>query len=173
MRLSWQSSDARTGIFLDGYPGAAATYRIVAEVDESARLFQVFGDAPTFIPEGSRPALAETITRANDRLRNGKFELDLDNGRLRFSVCQVLSGAGLDHDVIERLLRLPLTMLDLYLPAVLSVIYGNELPKDAIRCVEAAPRGGDTEGGECATDDWGKTRRPREVTRWPTTLAGS
>ena len=27
-------------------------------------------------------------------------------------------------------------MLDLYLPAVLSVIYGNELPEDAIRFVE-------------------------------------
>ena len=30
-----------------------------------------------------------------------------------------------------------MSMLDMYLPAVLSVIYGNELPKDAIRCVEA------------------------------------
>ena len=111
------------------------------------------GYAPISIPEGSRPAVAETITRANHRLCNGKFELDLDDGRLRFSICQVLSGAGPDHDMIERLLRLPPIMLDLYLPAVLSVIYGNELPKDAIRCVEAAPRGGDTEGGECVTDD--------------------
>ena len=152
-QLPYRENDSHTWISLDGYPGDAASYRIIAEVDESARLFQVFGDAPTFIPEGSRPAVAETITRANDRLRNGKFELDLDNGRLRFSVCQVLSGAGLDHDVIERLLYSPVTMLDRYLPAVLSVIYGNEVPKDAIRCVEAAPLGGDTEGGERATGD--------------------
>jgi len=31
-------------------------------------------------------------------------------------------------------------MLDTYLPAVLSVIYGNELPADAVRCVEAGLR---------------------------------
>ena len=29
-----------------------------------------------------------------------------------------------------------MSMLNIYLPAVLSVIYGNELPKDAVRHAE-------------------------------------
>ena len=37
------------------------------------------------------------------------------------------------------------------LPAVLSVIYGNELAKDAVRCVEAGRCGG--EEPECGTDE--------------------
>ena len=44
-----------------------------------------------------------------------------------------------------------MAMLDMYLPAVLSVIYGNELPKDAIRCVEGGRCGGDETG--CGTDE--------------------
>ena len=35
---------------------------------------------------------------------------------------------------------LTVAMLDTYLPAVLSVVYGNELPADAVRCVEAGLR---------------------------------
>ena len=38
-----------------------------------------------------------------------------------------------------------MAMLDLYLPAILSVIYGNELPGDAIRHVEPARKANDPE----------------------------
>ena len=42
---------------------------------------------------------------------------------------------------------------DMYLPAVLSVIYGNERPKDAIRCVEAGRcNSGEVEGNERGAD---------------------
>ena len=43
---------------------------------------------------------------------------------------------------------------DMYLPAVLSVIYGNELPKDAIRGVEVGRCGSsEAEGSERGVDD--------------------
>jgi hypothetical protein len=46
-----------------------------------------------------------------------------------------------------------MSMLDMYLPAVLSVIYGNELPKDAIRCAEAGRcQSGEAEGNERGAD---------------------
>ena len=64
--------------------GEVATYRVVAHVDEETELFQVVGYAPIRIPEGSRPAIAETVARANYGLRVGKFELDLDQGEVRF-----------------------------------------------------------------------------------------
>ena len=44
-----------------------------------------------------------------------------------------------------------MSMLDMYLPAVLSVIYGNELPKDTVCCVEASRCGGGE--SECGTDE--------------------
>lgn len=114
-----------------------ATYKIVAQVDEEAGLFQIIGYAPIRIPEGSINAISETVARANYGLRVGKFEFDCDQGEIRFQVHQILVEDCLDEMVINRLMSTTLTMLDMYLPAVLSVIYGNELPKDAIRCVEA------------------------------------
>ena len=58
--------------------------------------------------------------------------MDVDDGELRFQVSRVLTEDVLDDVVIDRLMGLTMAMLDTYLPAVLSVIYGNELPRDAI-----------------------------------------
>lgn len=59
-----------------------------------------------------------------------------------------------------------MTMLDVFLPASLPVIYGNELPNDTIGCIEA---GGDAyneaESGEQETGD--RATDPR----FPVTLA--
>ena len=116
--------------------GDIAAYRVVARVNEDVDLFQVFGYSPLRAPAGSRPAIAEAVCRANYGLRVGKFELDVDDGELRFQASQVLTGETLGEEVIDRLISTTMAMLDLYLPAFLSVIYGNELPKDAIRHVE-------------------------------------
>lgn len=125
------------------------SYRIIAAVDAESDLFQVFGYSPVRIPAGARPAVAETIVRANQGLKVGKFELDYDAGEVRFQAAQILTEDSLDERVIDRLLGTTMSMLDMYLPAMLSVIYGNELPQDAIRCVEAARcNGGEAEGNE-------------------------
>ena len=106
------------------------------------------------IPEGARPAIAETITRANCGLRVGKFEMDFDAGELRFQAAQILTDDDLEEHVIDRLMGTIMSMLDMYLPAVFSVVYGNELPEDAIRCAEAAHRdGGEAADNERGTDD--------------------
>ncbi|MCY2989029.1 MAG: YbjN domain-containing protein, partial [Planctomycetota bacterium] len=127
------------------------TYRIIAAVDAESELFQVFGYSPVRVPEGARAAVAETIARANYGLKVGKFEMDFEEGELRFQAAQILTEDSLDENVIDRLLSTTMSMLDMYLPAVLSVIYGNELPKDAIRCVEAGRCNGG-EGNERGVD---------------------
>jgi hypothetical protein len=116
--------------------GEVGAYRIVAQVDAEAELFQVFGYSPLRVPVGSRPATAEAVARANYGLRVGKFELDIDDGDLRFQASQVLTSDSVGETVIDRLITTTMAMLDMYLPAFLSIIYGNELPQDAIRCVE-------------------------------------
>ncbi len=134
--------------------GEVATYRVVARVEAESDLFQVFGCSPLRVPEGCRPAIAEAVARANYGLRLGKFELDLDDGELRFQMAQILTFDAVGEDVIDRMIGTAINMLDMYLPAFLSVIYANELPKDAVGRVEAAYRrsseteGEDREAGE-------------------------
>jgi hypothetical protein len=116
--------------------GEVGTYRIFARVDAHDSLFQVFGNSPVRVPQGSRPAVAETVMRANFGLKVGKFEMDFDDGELRFQAAQILPGDDLDDKTIQRLIGTTMSMLNVYLPAILSVIYGNELPQDAVRHAE-------------------------------------
>ena len=79
--------------------------------------------------------------------------MDVGSGELRFQAAQILTEDCLEEMVIDRLLGTTMSMLDMYLPAILSVIYGNELPKDAIRCVEAGRcNSGEVEGNERGAD---------------------
>ena len=134
--------------------GEVASYRIVARVEVEADLFQVFGYSPVRIPEGCRPAIAEAVARANYGLRLGKFELDVDDGELRFQTVQILIGQTVGEEVIDRMISTTLNMLDMYLPAFLSVIHANELPKDAIGRVEAVyRRPSETEGEDRKPDE--------------------
>ena len=134
--IHFQASGERETI-MAAFRGRSGSFRVYAHVDEDDDVFQVFGLVPNAVPEGSRPAIAETIARANYGLRVGKFELDLSDGEVRFQAYHILSCGILDDDTIHRLLGTTLAMLDRYVPAILSVIYANESPEDAIRCVEA------------------------------------
>jgi hypothetical protein len=64
--------------------GDVAVYRITAGVEPETDLFQVVGRSPVLVPEGCRTAAAETVARTNYGLRLGEFELDLDDGEVRF-----------------------------------------------------------------------------------------
>jgi hypothetical protein len=131
--------------------GEVATYRVVAHVDADQELFQVFGYSPVRVPEGCRPDIAEAVARANYGLQVGKFELDMNDGELRFQAGHIMTDGVVGEDVIDRLIGTTIAMLERYLPAVLSVIYGNELPKDAIQRVEADMGG--RAGAESDEDD--------------------
>lgn len=129
-------ADADVHAIFTEFRGEAGCYRLVARIEPDDGLFQVFGSASVVVPEGCRPAIAETIARANYGLKIGKFELCFDDGELRFHASQIIVDEQLDDLAINRLFGAVLWTYDAFLPAINSVIYANELPKDAIRHVE-------------------------------------
>jgi hypothetical protein len=141
------------------FRGEVGTYRIFARVDADDCLFQVFGYSPVRVPAGARPAIAETVMRVNLGLKVGKFEMDYDAGDVRFQAAQILPGDDLEDETIQRLMGTTLAMLNTYLPAILSVIYGNELPADAVRQAEPGrfgvneSDGNEGDGGERRADE--------------------
>jgi hypothetical protein len=130
----WASEDQAVRLDLRGQ---VAVYRITAGVEPETDLFQVVGRSPLLVPEGCRSAAAETIARANHGLRLGRFELDFADGEVRFQVSQILVDEAVGQAVIDRMIGTTVNMLDTYLPALLSVIYANESPKEAVSRVEA------------------------------------
>jgi hypothetical protein len=63
---------------------------------------------------GCRLAAAETVARANYGLGLGKFELDFDDGEVRFQVSQILVDDAVGQAVIDRMIGAAVTR---HLPA--------------------------------------------------------
>lgn len=139
--LRYSAHDERLTVTAD-FRGEVGSFRLMARIDEDDSLLQVFAYIPIRATPGSRAVIAEAVSRANFGMKVGKFELDMSDGELLYQAAQILvpgedGETFLPDRVIGRLIGTALAMVDKYTPAYLSIIYGNETPEDAVRCVES------------------------------------
>lgn len=118
------------------FRGDVARYRIVVKIDEG-RTLQIFGYSPVVVPEGARNDVSVAVVCANYGLILGKFSLDVRDGDLHFQISVPFAGKLPEEGVLDRVLLTPVAMLDRYVPAFLSVMYGNEQPQEAVALAEA------------------------------------
>ena len=113
--------------------GKTCSFQIRIVVEEDEQFVTVVAWSPIVIPEGSRPAVAETTCRLNEGLRVGRCEFHIDSGYLGVFLSQFVQDGAIDESFLSNMLSgIPWT-LDLFVAATMSVVYGNELPADAVR----------------------------------------
>jgi len=97
----------------------------------------IFSTCPVNIPENKRKQIAEFITRANHNLILGSFELDFDDGELRFKSNYVYDDTyPQSEEIFIRNFLISFRMMDKYIPGIMSVLYANLDPKIAITQIE-------------------------------------
>jgi hypothetical protein len=79
---------------------------------------------------------AQFLTRANYGMTMGNFELDFADGEIRYKTSIDVEGASLTFPQIKGLIYTNVTMMDEYLPGIMSVIYSDVSPEDAIAQIE-------------------------------------
>lgn len=113
--------------------GAAALYELGLQVTPNDQVLQVTLEIPVAAAhEEMRPLVAEVVARANYRLIIGHFDLDMDNGRLRYRVGHVIGSAALSNETIMALIGMALEMADRYFPALMTVMFAGHTPSDAV-----------------------------------------
>jgi len=86
--------------------------------------------------EDVRHEAAEFITRANYGLKNGNFEMDFNDGELRYKSYNNCDGILPSEAIIRDSLVIPALMIDRYGDGLISVLFGMQSPKDAIEAIE-------------------------------------
>ena len=81
-------------------------------------------------------AAAEFIARANYGLRIGNFELDFNDGEIRYKSSLDFEGAELTPSLIRNTIYPAVQTLDRYLPGLMKVMYGAATSQDAIAEIE-------------------------------------
>lgn len=97
-----------------------ATCPIGADVDDSEMLAR----------------MAEFICRANYGLKNGAFELDMNDGEIRYKVYVACEDAIPSDHTIKRSIACPAAMFDRYGTGITDVIFGHADAKEAVQNCE-------------------------------------
>jgi len=118
----WPYSEvAGAPLLVSELSGPGESWDFYAQAVEEKDLVLLYSIAPQRVPEERRRDVSEFLTRANYGLADGNFELDFDDGEIRFkSVLHV--PAELDGLLVKRVVRLNGTALETYLPTISELI---------------------------------------------------
>ena len=126
------------------FRGRSGSWQCFANVDEERQWFSFFSILPSNVPEEKRPIIAEFITRANYGLVIGNFEMDYNDGEVRYKTSIDVEGGELSPKMIENMMQANLMTMDRYFPGLMSVLYGGRDPAESIAEIE----GGHSEDAE-------------------------
>lgn len=120
--------------YLGGFDGLFSTYHFYVFV--KADTVQSYAISP-ISARMKRNEVSEFLTRANYGMKYGNFEMDWDDGEVRFHLLR--SAVSLENDtdnVMKQLLQLPASMMHKYISGLFAVIRGEKTPHEAIDAIE-------------------------------------
>jgi hypothetical protein len=121
------------------FQGDNGKWTCYAKARDDQEQFVFYSVCPVNAPDSKRLAVAEFLTRANSGMIIGNFEMDFEDGEIRYKTSIDVEGDSLSSALIKRLVYANVMMIDAYLPGIMSVIYGDVEPKDAITQIESQP----------------------------------
>lgn len=119
-----------------GFKGMNGQWMCYAQARESEEQFVFYSVLPVPVPEALRQKFAEFSTRANYGMIIGNFEMDFEDGEIRYKTSMDIEGLQLTETVIRQIVYANLVITDQYLPGVMRVIYSNEQPVDILASLE-------------------------------------
>ncbi|MGA7731798.1 MAG: YbjN domain-containing protein [Chloroflexia bacterium] len=140
------------------FQGQNGRWGCLARVDEDKELVLFYSYCPVKAPEDKRPILADFLTRANYGLYIGNFEMDYNDGEIRYKTSIDVEGnqsinaaptengkapettsqepVQLSFALMKRLVYDNVGVMDKYMPGIMAVVYGGASPTEAIAKVE-------------------------------------
>jgi len=97
----------------------------------------IFTIAPTLVPHNQRLRISEFISRANHGMIIGNFEMNFEDGDLRYKTSYFYDDNLPNSEVVLlKNLYASFHMMDRYLPGIMSVIYAHITPQMAFNQIE-------------------------------------
>jgi hypothetical protein len=118
------------------FQGENGQWHCLAKVREAEDQCVFYSLYPEAIPEDKRSILAEFLTRANYGMILGNFELDFDDGEIRYKTSIDVEGDRLTPTLVQNLVYTNVMTMDQYLPGILAILEQNLTAKDALDLVE-------------------------------------
>ncbi|MEB3279027.1 MAG: YbjN domain-containing protein [Lyngbya sp.] len=118
---------------IEGKNGRFDCYMIAREEEKQLSVYSVF---PVRVPDYKRYNVAALITMINYGILIGNFEMNFSDGEIRYKTSLDVEGDRLSSTLVKHLVYANVTTMDKYLPAIMSVIFGNLSPEEVISRIE-------------------------------------
>ena len=113
---------------VEGKNGRFDCYAIAREEEHQLAVYSV---CPVKVPDYKRYNMAAFIALVNYGTIVGNFELNFQDGEIRYKTSLDVEGDRLTPALVKHLIYTSVSTMDDYLPGILSLIYGNISPEDA------------------------------------------
>jgi hypothetical protein len=128
-------------VLISELTGPLGRWTLGAQVVEEGQLVLLFCICGVVPHEVTRSAMAVFLTRVNYGLSLGSFELDLDDGEIRYKTPLAVVDGRLDARLVERLIRACGRTMETFFPGIEAVAAGAT-PEEAMRPFTRPPRSG-------------------------------
>jgi len=123
----WPFSEVRGAqVLVSDLSGPLGTWKFYAQVVDEQDLILLYSVCPLHVPAERRREVSQFLTGANYGLAAGNFELDLEDGEIRYKTVLHSYGDGLDAELLKKLVRSNGMAMETYLPGIGSVITGTQ-----------------------------------------------
>ncbi len=118
------------------YQGNNVDIRCVVQVKLQQQQLIMYAYAPIKVAEDQRAVVAEYLTRANYGLHVGNFELDYNDGEVRFKSSIDFEDETLTFSWVRNTIYPAVHLMNRYFPGLMRVVYGAVSPAEAIAGIE-------------------------------------
>lgn len=120
-----------------GVRGREERWQVLIDVHQARSQIMVYSMLNRRCPRLRRHAMSEFLTRVNWGLILGNFELDLEDGEIRFKTSLDVDGHTLPEGLIRPLLVANLSTMNHYMPGLMDVMAGLGEPQAALKLCES------------------------------------
>lgn len=123
-------------VLVMNFSGRSGNWSCYAQAKDDRDQFIFYSVCPVKASEEKRMLMAEFLTRANFGLTLGNFEMDFHDGEVRYKTSIDVEDDRLSEALIKQIVHANVMIMDHYLPGILSVLFGDRSPSDAIDDIE-------------------------------------
>jgi len=116
-----------------GFTGDNGQWQCVAIAGPKDEHLMFLSLLPCQASRSRRKATAELLTRINYGLNQGCFEMDLDDGEIRFRTTLSLASPEAPSELVEHLVFSNLSIVDHFFATIMQVLYAGTSPKAALK----------------------------------------
>ena len=121
------------------FAGDAGTWFVLGQIFDEAERLAFLSILPSVVPTERRAAVGEFVNRVNFGLVVGNFELDMDEGEVRFRTAMDLDDVDLSVEMVRNLLYANVYMTNAHLVAMNKMVHGDMSPVEALAFVQVEP----------------------------------